>query len=366
MSAPAFWPNADDYRQAIQNLRDSVEDEELRAGQPSLNARRKALLWAGNFAVVFRIECPQTGNTWALKCFTRPVVGQRDRYRRIAEELERARLPFTVDFRYLEQGVRAGGQWFAALKMRWVEGLALNQFVEKHLQQPQNLKMLLELWPKLAARLREARIAHADLQHGNVLLVPRERGALALRLVDYDGMYVPALAGTRSGEVGHPAYQHPQRLREGTYNADVDRFSHLVIYTAIRCLTVSRTGLWQRFNTGENLLFRDSDFRRPEASELFRALWRIGDAQAQALVGRLILACRRPLGESALLQEIVGTDGQVLPLSRDEYVMVEATMGAEAAPASTPPSAKRNAVTAPRRPSLISDRWWSRYLRPRR
>ena len=55
-------------------------------------------------------------------------------------------------------------------------------------------------------------------------------------------MYVPALAGTRSGEVGHPAYQHPQRLREGIYNAEVDRFSHLVIYTAIRCLMV---GPWR-------------------------------------------------------------------------------------------------------------------------
>ena len=68
-----------------------------------------------------------------------------------------------------------------------------------------------------------------------------EGGSLALRLIDYDGMYVPALAGTRSGEVGLPAYQHPQRIREGTYNAEVDRFSHLVIYTAIRCLMVGRT-----------------------------------------------------------------------------------------------------------------------------
>jgi hypothetical protein len=71
-------------------------------------------------------------------------------------------------------------------------------------------------------------MAHADLQHGNVLLVPTGN-ALALRLIDYDGMYVPALAGQRSGELGHPAYQHPQRLREGTYNAEVDRFSHLAI-----------------------------------------------------------------------------------------------------------------------------------------
>ena len=165
-----------------------------------------------------------------------PGPGLQDRYRRIAAHLEQARLPFTVDFQYLEQGLCIGGDWFPVLKMRWVEGLTLNQFVEEHLERPGNLKMLLDLWVKLATRLRKAGMAHADLQHGNVLLVPMSGGSLALRLIDYDGMHVPALAGTRSGEVGHPAYQHPQRLREGTYNAEVDRFSHLAIYTAIRCL----------------------------------------------------------------------------------------------------------------------------------
>jgi hypothetical protein len=60
---------------------------------------------------------------------------------------------------------------------------------------------------------------------------------LALKLIDYDGMWVPALAGTRSGEVGHPSYQHPQRLREGPYNIDVDRFPLLLVATALRAPT---------------------------------------------------------------------------------------------------------------------------------
>ncbi len=200
------------------------------------------MLWSGNFADVFKIHCPATGNTWALKCFTREVAGQRERYRRIAAHLEQAQLPFTVDFQYLEQGLRIGGRWFPALKMRWVEGLTLAEFVEEHLERPGNLKMLLDLWVKLSARLREAEMAHADLQHGNVLLVPMSGGSFALRLIDYDGMYVPALAGMQSGELGHPAYQHPQRLREGTYSAEVDRFSHLAIYGAVRCLMVGRRG----------------------------------------------------------------------------------------------------------------------------
>ena len=131
-------------------------------------------------------------------------------------------------------------------------------------------------------------------------------------------MYVPALADSRSGESGHRAYQHPQRIREGIYSVEVDRFSHLVIYTSIRCLMLGRGDLWQRFNTGDNLLFRDADFCCPAKSELFRTLSGIGNADAEALVGRLILACRRPLEGAPLLQDIIGPNGKVLPLSAIE------------------------------------------------
>ena len=76
-----------------------------------------------------------------------------------------------------------------------------------------------------------AEVTHADLQHGNVLLVPAEVEGQGpkLRLVDYDGIYIPDLANQPSGELGHRAYQHPERLRDGIYNANVDNFSHLVI-----------------------------------------------------------------------------------------------------------------------------------------
>ena len=313
------WPKATDFIEAVQDLRVSVEDEELRGGEVARTPLGLPMLWSGNFADVFKIHCPATGNTWALKCFTREVAGQCDRYHRIAAHLEQVQLPFTADFKYLEQGIRVGGRWFPALKMRWVEGLTLAEFVEEHLDRPGNLKMLLDLWVKLAARLREAGIAHADLQHGNVLLVPMSGGALALRLIDYDGMYVPALAGTRSGEVGHPAYQHPQRLREGTYNAEVDRFSHLAIYGAIRCLMLGRRELWQRFNNGDNLLFREQDFRAPEQSELFRSLWKTNDLSLRGLVGRLALACKQSLEEAPWVDQIV-FGGQVRALTGKEEV----------------------------------------------
>ena len=306
------------------------------------------MLWAGNFADVYKVHCPATGNTWALKCFTREVRGLQERYRAIAAHLAKARLPFTVDFQFLERGIRLGGRTFPILKMRWVEGQTLTQFVAEHLDRPQNLKMLLDLWVKLAVRLRQAQIAHADLQHGNVLLVPASGGSLALRLIDYDGMHIPALAGAQSGEVGHPAYQHPQRLRESTYSMEVDRFSHLAIYTSVYCLSIGQRALWERYNNGDNLLFRETDFREPKESELFRHLWALGDSDTRSLVGRLILACRRPLSESPLLDQIV-TDGHARPLSGDKLSAVESFLYGKRTPSIPAPS--RPEIPLPKAPA---------------
>ncbi|MGD0516125.1 MAG: WD40 repeat domain-containing serine/threonine-protein kinase, partial [Thermoguttaceae bacterium] len=323
------WPRSRAYFEAVQNLRWSMSDEELRDGQAALNSQELPLSWKGGFAVVFKIECPATGNTWALKCFTREVADQCNRYREISAHLDQVKLPFTVDFQYLESGIRIAGRWFPVLKMRWVEGLDLNQFVDKYVDKPKTnmLDQLLGYWPKLARRLYKARMAHADLQHGNVLLVPMPRGRLALKLIDYDGMYVPSLAGRPSGELGLPAYQHPLRLDNGTYSIEVDRFSHLTIYCAVHCVRVGSRELWQRFNNDNNLLFREADFRDPGKSDLFRELWELPDADARALVGRLALACRSPLEETPLLEEVLAQgDGKVIPLSAREESAVKALL----------------------------------------
>ncbi len=298
-------PNPDEYANALQNLAQSVADEELREGRLALTPLGLPMLWSGGFADVYRVHCPRTGNTWAVKCFTREIPAREERYRQIAAHLEQVSLPFTMEFKYLQRGVLVNGAWYPIVKMRWVDGHLLNEFVEGHLDQPQRLRQFLHLWVKMADRLRAAETAHADLQHGNVLLVPVGDDQLALRLIDYDGIYVPTLADVRSGESGHAAYQHPQRLRQGTYNGEVDRFPQLAIYCAIHCVATEGPQLWERFNNGDNLLFREQDFSEPRTSELFRTLWQSRHEHVRALAGRLLLACNAPLDQTPLLPEVV-------------------------------------------------------------
>src|SRR3954454_6139725 len=263
------WPLSQDYNEAIQSPESSFSDTELRLTEAKCNAIGIPMPRSANFADVYEMTAP-SGKKWALKCFTRQVAGLRERYAAISAYLKQVNLPFMVDFTYLEQGVKVKGQWYPALKMQWVEGFTFNEFVKEYADQPQYLELLSQIWLRLARRLREAKMAHADLQHGNVLLVPGAKAtSLGVRLIDYDGMFVPALADQKSGEVGHPAYQHPQRLREGTYSVEVDRFPHLVIYTALRALMVGGRYLWNKYDNGDNLLFRQQDLEAPDQSPLF-------------------------------------------------------------------------------------------------
>jgi hypothetical protein len=299
------WPVPQDYNEAVQDPATSFADPELRAGEAAANALGIPQPRSGNFADVYEFKCA-ANSKWAVKCFTRQVHGLRERYAAISQHLQQARLSFTVDFQYLEQGIRIRGQWYPILKMRWVEGLTLNEFVRDALDKPALLDALGQIWTRMAKRLREARMAHADLQHGNVLLVPgSSANALAVKLIDYDGTWVPALAASKSGEVGHPAYQHPQRLREGIYDPEVDRFPLLVVAAALRCLCVGGKSLWERYDNGDNLLFRERDLAAPRESALFADLLKLEDPLARSLVTQLAAAAHKPLGQAPLLEELL-------------------------------------------------------------
>src|SRR6516162_4233094 len=97
------WPLSQDYNEAVQNPHLCFADDELRAGQAATNALGLPLPRSGSFADVYELHCPATGRRWAVKCFTRQVPGLGERYAAISDHLRQARLPFTVDFQYLEQ-----------------------------------------------------------------------------------------------------------------------------------------------------------------------------------------------------------------------------------------------------------------------
>jgi hypothetical protein len=279
------YPTPSDYQEAVQVPESSFADSALQTATPRTNVLGLPQPITGAFAAVFPMTT-DTDRPVAVKCFLKDVSKQRARYEAVADHLETVELDALVDFDYQTEGIRVAGTDYPILKMEWVEGTVLNRFVEEHLGAPDTLARLAEAWANLMADLESKELAHGDLQHGNVL-VQNGDDALQLRLVDYDTTYVPALEGWRSAEVGHRNYQHPDRT-DTDFGPFLDRFPALAIYTALRACAV-RPSLWERYNTGENLLFRDSDFYEPEQSPLFEELAKM--EPVAALVEALRTAC---------------------------------------------------------------------------
>jgi len=338
------WPQPADYAEAVQNLRTSFRDPDICAGTAALNSSGLPMTWTGNFAAVFKIQDAAGRRAWAAKCFTRDVPGLQERYREIGAHLHRCRLPFMVDFEYLPEGVLVRGQWYPLLKMEWVEGLRLNEFITRCFEEgwdyEDTLSQLCVAWVTVARMLPKAKVGHGDLAHDNVLLVPKAGGAaLDLRLIDYDGIYVPPLASRPSGELGHAAYQHPQRMREGGYGPEIDRFSVLLIYCALHCLRFGGKGLWDRFNNGDNLLFGCRDLEQPEQSRVFRELRELPDEDAEAIAGHLVLSLKGRLEDVPTLEQLV-TDSGVIGLTTAQQREVESlipTVTIRPKPASSQP-----------------------------
>lgn len=273
------WPTGPDYNDAIQNPQANLRDPCLRRGKVATNRHGLPLVDSGNFASVFQVS--DGSQRWAVKCFTRQIRDQQERYNAISGDLKARCLPFTVEFDYQREGILVRGTWYPLLRMQWVEGQMLDAYVQSHLSNSQALRKLAEKWVTVVGSLRSAGIAHGDLQLGNVKIVNGE-----VRLIDYDGMYVPALKGKESTEAGHQNFQHPHRSGRD-FDGYIDHYPAWVIYTSLLALS-EYPSIWGDAKGGEDcLIFRKKDFVSPRASPVFTKLRQVGSPQLRALLLKL-------------------------------------------------------------------------------
>ena len=278
------WPDLTEYHEAVQHPQKAFADSGLRAVTLELDRFGMPKPATGANAVVYKGTKPggffSFRKTWAIRCFLRPISDHAERYEAISRHLHKVSLRYDVDFRFLKQGIQIGSKWFPIVKMQWAEGDLLHSHIEKQLRFPWVLATLRAKWVNLVRDLEAARVAHGDLQQGNILV----RGG-SFQLVDYDGMWVPALKGRHATETGHRAYQHPERS-EQDYGPELDRFSALVIYVSLAALEQDAS-LWERFHTGDNLIFVREDFLQVGRSAIWQQLGRIGSREIDQLAAAL-------------------------------------------------------------------------------
>jgi len=339
--AAAPWPASRDFVEAIQNPALAFVDPELKALTPAIDRLGMPLVASGQFAYVFKLNSAN-GGAQAVRCF-RGFLGDREqRYQAIDDHLNKVSIPSLAGFEYDPQGILVVGRRYPALVMEWIDGLPLDVYVAGIFQRADVLRFLADLWLRIVSSLRTAGVAHGDLQHGNIII---QNGKM--RLVDLDGMFVPAMAGWKASELGHQHYQHPARAIHH-FSGALDNFSALVIYISFLALAESPE-LWSRFHD-ENLIFTKDDFKAPGSSALFAKLRKLNNIQG--LVAALDMACRQDPMHCPYLLDLV-TFGSKLPVWMRDVpdVQIKAvTREAEAqtwGPPAVPPQYRRETVGGP-------------------
>jgi hypothetical protein len=314
------WPLASHFSAILQNPKIAFRDPVLKRCHIAKDAREQPRPWSGAFAVVFKGVCPDTGRAFAIRVFTTESPERRERYDLVGDYLKPRQLDCLVDFEYRDGAIRSAGngKWYPLVLMDWVEGETLFQWVGDRCREGNALALAeaAARWVELVDQLAAAQISHGDLQHANVMVTPAGR----LKLVDYDGMCVPALVGRRNLEVGVEPYQHPRRNQATLLSLELDRFSSLLIYVALRALAADPT-LWNRYvkTPGhDKLLFRGDDLREPDSSLLIREIGHCREEDVRDLTARLIELARAPMEQVPPLVEFANSFAQVQRLLEDE------------------------------------------------
>ena len=262
------YPLISEYVKAIQDAGDNLD--KLAYLTPVLDDHGEPYRSSGAFAVVFKMQDKSTGKYYALKCFTEEQQGRAEAYRQIADELDLLDSPYITSVKYMEKELFVDSQCeedeFPVLLMDWVEGETMETYISSNYCNQYAMSMLCYRFGKMAAWLRTQSFAHGDIKPDNIIVRPD--GSLAL--VDYDGMFVPAMKGSKSPTIGTKDFSHPLRTMDD-FDETIDDFSLASIALSLKAISMNFT-LLDIYGASDRLLFSEKDYRTPSNSKVISAL----------------------------------------------------------------------------------------------
>ncbi len=284
------YPLISEYLAAIRDAHDNLD--KLSHLVPVLDSYGEPYRSSGAFAVVFKMRDEQTGKCYALKCFTEEQEGRAEAYRQIAEELEFVASPYITFVKYLEKELFVDSNCeddeFPVLLMDWIEGETMETYIADHYMDNYAMSMLCYRFCKMAAWLRSQPFAHGDIKPDNIMV--RSDGTLTL--VDYDGMFVPAMKGQTSPTIGTKDFSHPLRTIDD-FDETIDDFALASIALSLKAISLNPS-LLDEYGASDRLLFSAADYLDLSKSKTMTALQGLlADEETKTLLSMFLLASAR-------------------------------------------------------------------------
>ena len=281
------YPLISEYVRAIQDASNNLD--ELAHLVPVQDDHGEPYRSSGAFAVVFKMKDEQTGKCYALKCFTEEQEGRAEAYRQIADELEFVDSSYITSVKYLDKEIFVDSSCeedeFPVLLMDWIDGETMENYIAENYQDNYAIAMLCYRFCKMAAWLRFQPFAHGDIKPDNIMVRPDGN----LTLVDYDGMFVPAMKGQKSPTIGTKDFSHPLRTVDD-FDETIDDFALASIALSLKAISL-KPSLLDEYGAADRLLFSAEDYRDLSKSKVLAALQELmNDEEVNTLLSMFLLA----------------------------------------------------------------------------
>lgn len=318
------YPLISEYLESIKHSEDKFNV--LSTLRPVYDEAGEIVMSSGNFAVVFKMKDESSGKLYAVKCFLKEQEGRDIAYQQITDELEYVSSNYLCSIKYFPKelfvdSTVSSDTEFPVLLMDWVEGVTLDKYVHQHIADKYALQLITYQFCRMAAWLMSQPFAHGDLKPDNILVT--EDGALVL--VDYDGMYVPAMQGQKARELGSPDYRHPLRT-EDCFNEHIDDFPLALIGMSLKAIALD-TSLLQNNAKSDSLLFSESDFQNIGDCLMMKSLCTLlNDAEFSKLYALFLLAhSQQELSAVSFRLFLLNKDWGYPPRQKQNYSQIQIT-----------------------------------------
>ena len=311
------YPLISEYVKAIQDAGDNLD--KLAYLTPVLDDHGEPYRSSGAFAVVFKMLDNSTGKYYALKCFTEEQEGRADAYRQIADELDMVDSPYITSVKYMEKELFVDSQCeedeFPVLLMDWVEGETMEAYIAANYHEQSAMSMLCYRFGKMAAWLRSQSFAHGDVKPDNIIIRPDG----SLTLVDYDGMFVSSMKGSKSPTIGTKDFSHPLRTMDD-FDETIDDFSLASIALSLKAISMKST-LLDIYGASDRLLFSENDYRTPSNSKVISALQELMcDKDFCTLYSLFMLALARKELSACSFRLFIVEKPNITPVMNEDFV----------------------------------------------